>query len=908
MLTTLIGQTLDGKYYLDKLLGQGGMGAVFLATHLGTKRPVALKVIAPQFMANEEVGERFRREAEAAGRLRHPNVVNVTDFGVTTVDNNQIAYLVMEYLDGNSLGDLLKKEGRLPLPFIVDIVEQICLAIGNAHKSGIIHRDLKPDNIWLQPDGRGGYLIKVLDFGLAKLRDASVDEDASHPDQTSPLATHIQTGSNNTVRAGAVTQAQFTDDAETQIQLAPSPIEAPTLMQPAVHIETDAATLIQSPAQPTEIEAATLIQPVASTEERTRLYETEEDQVTQIQIPAQPPDDEDATHIQPAVIPDNSTATKSRAASQYSTNSSASNASGATNSLSTHSSSTVELTTFGSILGTPLYMSPEQCRGEMLDARSDIYSLGVIVYQMLAGEPPFRGTMMELMDKHCEAPPPELKEKRADIPDSLGKLVMSTLAKKADQRPATAEIFATALRATAEGEEEILRQSKSYIYSSQGAFFALSTPLYGAFAVLTLSLSFALSARLSANAYLTAAFYLFMFVMMLLATRLNTAMNTLLVQELRINPMSRVHKKALWKIFFSHLPALLATLVRGFIQALSGFLQLVLPGLRRQIDSTLVPSVVVIEQIRGQAALARSKTLVMPLRSVARSFLARDFGIILLALIAISCSMIFTTLIFGGNRRDAFSVMLIPAIRHMIVVYCWFLLITVHGVYAATPMALLYFKAKQASGERVNETTTKDWQGGKKKHPDKMGKATVAWLLIPLLMLGLMIGLSLFNFNSSEEDSLSDAVRKGRRENVRQRLAKGASANEKGFRNTSLLMTAASGGYAELIKDLLAAGARIDTKDNEGDTALVYAANANRLEALQTLIQAGADLNAKNNQGETALMGAVVRGRVEIVEALIAAQADVGIKNNKGKTALRYAEEEGRKEIAEMLKAAGATE
>src|SRR5215216_4426280 len=74
-LTELPGRTLDGKYHLDKLLGQGGMGAVYLATHLGTKRPVALKVIAPQLMANEEFVERFRREAEAAGRLRHPNVV-----------------------------------------------------------------------------------------------------------------------------------------------------------------------------------------------------------------------------------------------------------------------------------------------------------------------------------------------------------------------------------------------------------------------------------------------------------------------------------------------------------------------------------------------------------------------------------------------------------------------------------------------------------------------------------------------------------------------------------------------------------------------------------------------------------------------------------------------------------------
>ncbi|HKP88192.1 MAG TPA: protein kinase, partial [Blastocatellia bacterium] len=88
----LIGQVIDSKYQLDKRLGQGGMGAVYLATHLGTKRLVALKVIAPQFMANEEVGERFRREAEAAGRLRHPNVVNVTDFGVAILGKDKLAY------------------------------------------------------------------------------------------------------------------------------------------------------------------------------------------------------------------------------------------------------------------------------------------------------------------------------------------------------------------------------------------------------------------------------------------------------------------------------------------------------------------------------------------------------------------------------------------------------------------------------------------------------------------------------------------------------------------------------------------------------------------------------------------------------------------------------------------------
>ncbi|HND22514.1 MAG TPA: serine/threonine-protein kinase, partial [Acidobacteriota bacterium] len=170
-LDSLLGQPLDGKYQIVKQLGQGGMGAVFQAVHLGTQRPVAVKVIAPDFMANTEFVERFKREAVAAGRLRHPNVVNVTDFGFSLVGSTTLAFLVMEFLDGCNLGELLAQKGQLPLNLVVDIVEQTALAIDEAHKQGIVHRDLKPDNIWLEPNRRGGYNIKVLDFGIAKLRD-----------------------------------------------------------------------------------------------------------------------------------------------------------------------------------------------------------------------------------------------------------------------------------------------------------------------------------------------------------------------------------------------------------------------------------------------------------------------------------------------------------------------------------------------------------------------------------------------------------------------------------------------------------------------------------------------------------------------------------------------------------------
>src|SRR4051794_19554987 len=166
-----IGQTIDQKYRIESELGHGGMGSVYLAIHLGTERPVAVKIIAPQFMRRPEFVERFRREAKAAGRLRHPNVVDVTDFGFAETPDGKTAYLVMEYLDGCTLGEILDEEKNLPVDWTLDILEQVCSAVHEAHSQGIIHRDLKPDNIWLEPNQRGGYTVKVLDFGIAKLEE-----------------------------------------------------------------------------------------------------------------------------------------------------------------------------------------------------------------------------------------------------------------------------------------------------------------------------------------------------------------------------------------------------------------------------------------------------------------------------------------------------------------------------------------------------------------------------------------------------------------------------------------------------------------------------------------------------------------------------------------------------------------
>jgi len=166
----MIGEVLDGKYRIDRQLGAGGMGNVYLSTHLGTTRVVAVKLIAPKWATDPHFLARFQREAQACGRLRHPNIVNVTDFGIAASRNGHIPYLVMELLDGQTLSSFQEANPRPPLTLVADLLDQIALALEEAHHYGIVHRDLKPDNIWLEPNGRGAYTVKVLDFGVAKMK------------------------------------------------------------------------------------------------------------------------------------------------------------------------------------------------------------------------------------------------------------------------------------------------------------------------------------------------------------------------------------------------------------------------------------------------------------------------------------------------------------------------------------------------------------------------------------------------------------------------------------------------------------------------------------------------------------------------------------------------------------------
>ncbi len=170
-LEALVGKVLDDRYRLDKLLGAGGMGAVYKARHTTLNRNVAVKVLHPDIGGDPSIGKRFDREAQSASRLDHPNCVHVSDFGTTT---EGIKYLVMELLEGEELGE------RLGAPWDPDaalgLLEQIFAGLEHAHACGIVHRDLKPENVFMTrttgPNASGRDVAKIVDFGIAKLLDA----------------------------------------------------------------------------------------------------------------------------------------------------------------------------------------------------------------------------------------------------------------------------------------------------------------------------------------------------------------------------------------------------------------------------------------------------------------------------------------------------------------------------------------------------------------------------------------------------------------------------------------------------------------------------------------------------------------------------------------------------------------
>lgn len=309
---------IAGRFRIECEIGKGGMGTVYRATQLGLERPVAVKIIKPEFASDLEVTERFMREARTMAKLRHPHAAMIFDAG-NLPDGRH--FIVMEFVEGTTLSECLAREGRFTAERAVAIASDICEVLSEAHRLGVVHRDLKPSNIMLNERG-----VCVLDFGVAKVLATSTATEAA--------STHATTGS-------------------------------------------------------------------------------------------------------------------------------------------------------GLIVGTPRYMSPEQCLGQKVGARSDLYSLGVLLYEMLAGRPPFTDMLPSaVLVKQATMAPPPLPKLRQDISRPLALAVHTLLAKQAEDRPSNAAAARRMLEKSLTREDVDLPETEPFssmvaaASSRPGMVFRAATPLF----------------------------------------------------------------------------------------------------------------------------------------------------------------------------------------------------------------------------------------------------------------------------------------------------------------------------------------------------------------------------------------------------------------------------------------------
>ncbi len=288
--TDRVGEVIDSRYRITGVLGEGSMGTVYRAEHLGIRRAVALKLLHPNVASLPEIMQRFEREAYATGRIDHPNCVTISDFG--KLDDGSL-FLVMELLEGRQLSDLLEAEHRLSVGRAMHIVRHILRGLAHAHRAGIVHRDVKPENVTLVEHEGDADFAKILDFGLAKLVGAAAEDDGKR------------------------------------------------------------------------------------------------------------------------------------------------------------------LTRVGLTFGTPAYMSPEQAIGQDVDARTDLYAVSIILYEMIAGRPPFVGAdPLAVLPMHmsCEVPPLSEVAPEVEVPVQLEQLIRYGLAKRRDERIASAKDYLSAINEITEQE------------------------------------------------------------------------------------------------------------------------------------------------------------------------------------------------------------------------------------------------------------------------------------------------------------------------------------------------------------------------------------------------------------------------------------------------------------------------
>jgi len=655
-LENYVGQTLDDKYRLEQLLGKGGMGAVYLATHLGTDRYVALKLIAPRFMRNDEFVERFKREARAAGRLRHPNVVDVTDFGFSHVKEGQVAYLVMEYLDGCTLGDILSEEQHLPLEWVVDILEQVCSAVHEAHQLGIIHRDLKPDNIWLEPNRLGGYRVKVLDFGIAKLAEAT------------SLTGEIDSASTSLDDISRVVSRSDSDDD--------TGLEAKTLLNPVggeVHtqnliVNADQAGLGTAPKK----EAGAGPHTTGSFSASTVIGKPRP--VTQELGPAHHEEDDGTLLFAQG------------------------NHSSKTSGISTHVEGAA-LTRVGAIMGTPLYMSPEQCGGGQVDTRSDIYSLGVISYQMLAGEPPFSGTTSAVMRSHRDDTPRHLRDYEVKIPKRVAGVVMAALSKDPGERPQTAFAFASSLRGQSEGIGSLYRRAFSLYSEYFPKFVKLSIIAHLPVIVVAVMMIGVLIAdkvidpvgkvQKIAMISVTVLVGLLQVAAYFVAAGVISGVTAIIVTQLSAAPLRPVKLRVAFAVLRRRWKPFLKTMVRVTIRIIIGYILFFVPGIIMSIRYALYAPVVLIEGLEKKAALKRAREL------ASRSWRTVIIVSILQILIPICVSIVIGRIRVGVNLKpEGLGTQISQQVLGLANIF-------VVPLMSIVP-ALLYLKMRQLGGESLS--------------------------------------------------------------------------------------------------------------------------------------------------------------------------------------------------------------
>lgn len=806
--TQFIGLVIDEKYQIKSLLGQGGMGAVYLALHLGTTRLVAVKVIAPQFMANQHFVERFKREAQAIGRLRHPNVVNITDFGFSSLGQQRVAYLVMEYLDGCSLGDLLKKKGYLPLELTVEIVGQICSAIDKAHQQGIIHRDLKPDNIWLEQNWRGSYNVKVLDFGLAKLRDSaspeiitSVVKEPNKEENSSNASSPV-----NKEMVSAITQVQQVDE-----------------------------------------EACTEIHDISKEEQNTIVAEDSLDKdVTTNKIPA------------------------------------------------------ARLTQVGMVLGTPLYMSPEQCAGAIIDASSDIYSLGIITYQMLTGVTPFVGGSYELIDKHMKMEAPFIKQHNDNIPTSVANIVMSALAKKPEKRPISAKAFAIALHSNADGEVPILEKAQELYIKKRFTFACIAILLY----IPAILFSYFLGV-------LYKPLFLLSFPILMFTNTLNMAACALVLEKYSDSTISL---RSLFSTLIRYVFELAKSSIQSLFSILLGLIKLIVPGIQTYFGNAFYPILVVLEEKKSATALDDSKNLVDKLRYIVTTIELGNFVLTLFTMV----------LIFFAVRLSKIN-FFFPSLTNAIFGFYLAIIIITCLSYSRYSIALYltYLKSRQIQGEVFKDISEGSFEFEQiAKRTKTLYRKTGEQLVKVLLkQVGTVVSLSgiifvfvIISFMSYQlttgKNTLVVASQTGNLNSVKELITKGENVNQQGSFGLTPLFAATQAGHADIVKELLDNGAEVNsTIASIGNfTPLMIAIQSNRVEIAKLLILRGANINARDERNVTPLMMATEIGNIGLVKVLVEAGAEINAKDKENNTALKTATLKKSFDIVEFLKAAGAKE